>query len=249
VYRIAIAAITASTLTSVAFAGCREPARIFRLNGCDRSEQIIYGSPAPYTAITKHTKYYWDHYGNQTYDTKGQPPYPPYPPYYPYPEYAPSYVLVINSYDGPLRAKSRNHRHTLKENALTYNEHTIRRITHGVKPARRALPPFSARASAPTRSANVTSAPVAKVVEVAGQRVGIVSADAVNAIAASDTTKALSFVADAGALEQSARDTSTNPNSLAEALAAVAGALAAVLMAWFLGLTPLRIPGFTRKRY
>jgi len=90
---------------------------------------------------------------------------------------------------------------------------------------------------------------VPKVVDVAGQRVGIVSADAVNAIAASDTPKALSFAADAGALEQSARDTSTNPNSLAEALAAVAGALAAVSMAWFLGLTPLRIPGFTRNRY
>lgn len=98
-YRITVAAITASTLTSVAFAGCREPTRIFRLSGCDRSEQIIYGSPAPYAAITKYTKYYWDHYGNQTYDTEGQPPYPLYDPY---PDYAPSYVLFINSYDDHL---------------------------------------------------------------------------------------------------------------------------------------------------
>jgi hypothetical protein len=165
---------------------------------------------------------------------------------------------------GPREAKSRNRRHTPGENALTYDEHTIRRITQGVKPARRALPrlsnvrAFSANPIAPTRSASVTSAPVLeisvpKVVEAAGQRVGIVSADAVNAIDhASDTPKALSFAsdaADAEALEQSARDTSINPNSLAEALAAIAGALAAVSIAWFLGLVPVRIPRFTRKRY
>jgi hypothetical protein len=84
VYRITVVAITASAFTSVAFAGCREPAPIFRLNGCGGPEQIIYGSPAPYTAITKYTKYQGDHYGNQTYETEG---WPPYPPYYPYPNY------------------------------------------------------------------------------------------------------------------------------------------------------------------
>jgi hypothetical protein len=101
VYRITVAAITTSALTSVAFAGCREPAPIFR-HDCDRSEQIIYGSPAPNTAITKYTKYHGNHYGNQTHDTEGQPPYPPY---YPYPDYAPSYALVITGYDGPRKAK------------------------------------------------------------------------------------------------------------------------------------------------
>ena len=100
----------------------------------------------------------------------------------------PSYALVITGYDGPRKARSRNRRHTLEENALGYNEHTIRRITHGAKPARRALPPLSnvkassAKGSALARSVNVTSsgqllntAPIVeisvpKVVEVAGQR-------------------------------------------------------------------------------
>ena len=132
-------AITASALTSVAFAGCREPAPIFRLNGCGGPEQIIYGSPAPYTAITKYTKYQGDHYGNQTYETEG---WPPYPPLLPLSRLWPSYALVITGYDGR-KARSRNRRHTLEENALGYNEHTIRRITHGAKAARRALPPLS----------------------------------------------------------------------------------------------------------
>ena len=264
VYQITVVAIAASTLTSVAFAECREPAPIFSLNGCGGSEQIVYGSPPPYTAGTKYTKYQGNHYGNQNYDTEGRPPYPPY---YPYPDYAPSYTVVITGYDRPRKAKSRNRRHAPEENALSYNEHTIRRVTYGVKPAWRALPPlsnvkaFSAKASSPTRSATVTSsgqlmniAPVLeisvpKIVEVAGQRVGIVSADAVNAIDASDTPKltnvkryAASDAAAAEALELSGRDTITNPNSLAEALPAIAGALAAVLVAWFLGLT-------SRKRY
>ncbi len=280
-YRITVVAITASALTSVAFAGCCEPAFIFRPNGCGGCGQIIYGSPTPYTATTKYTGY---PYANQSYDTEGRPPY------YSYPDYAP----LITGYDGPRKAKSRSRRHPLEENALGHNEHTIRRITHGVKLARRALPPlsnvkaFSAKTSLPTRSANITSSgqlpnsapvpetPMPKVVEVAGQRVDIVSADAINAIdLVSDAPKALSFAAFkrakseplvdakltnkkqyaasnaavAGALEQSARDASTNPNSLAEALAAIAGALAAVSTAWFLGLTPVRIPGFSRKPY
>ena len=45
---------------------------------------------------------------------------------------------------------------------------------------------------------------------------------------------AASDTAVAAALEQSTRGASTNPTSLAEALAAIAGALAAVLTAWFL---------------
>jgi hypothetical protein len=45
---------------------------------------------------------------------------------------------------------------------------------------------------------------------------------------------AASDTAVAAALEQSARGASTNPTSLAEALAVIAGALAAVLTAWFL---------------
>jgi hypothetical protein len=119
--------------------------------------------------------------------------------------------------------------------------------------------------------------PMPKVVEVAGQQVDIVSADAVNAIDLdADAPKVLSFAdfkrvkseqldikrvdahltkikqpdaasdtAVATALEQSTRGASTNPTSLAEALAAFAGALAAVLTAWFLiRLTAVRMPGF-----
>jgi hypothetical protein len=294
VYRIPVAAITASALTSAAFAGCCEPAPIFRPKDCADCGQMIYGSPSSYTAVTKYTGYEGSNpYENQFYDTEARSPYPPY---YSYPDYAPRYVLVITGYDGPRKPKSRRRRPRLEENALGYNEHTIRRIPHSVKLPKRALTPlsnvkaFSANTSFPTGSAEVTSSgqlsapavetPMPKVVELAGQRTEIVSADAVNGIdLVSEAPKASSLASFkrakseqldikqvdakltdkrqhaaseavvAGTLEQSALDASKKPDSLAEALAAIAGALAALSTAWFLGLTPTRIPGFSRTRY
>jgi len=288
VHRISVMAITTSltaALTSMAFAGCCEPASMVHPNGCGGCGQIIYASPSPYTAVTTYTGYQGNPYANQTYDTE-------WPPYYAYPHYAPSHALGIYGYDGPRKAKSRSR--ALERNTGRYNQHTIRHITHGVKLARRALLPlsnvnaFSAQASAPTRISKATSngqlpnsalieTPMPKVLEVAGQHVDIVSADAVNAIDfAADPPIVLSFAdfkrakseqldikrgdanltntkqpdaasdtAVAAAHEQSARGASTNPTSLAEALAAIAGALAAVLTAWFLiRSTPVRMPGF-----
>lgn len=278
-HRISVMAITTSltaALTSMAFAGCCEPASMVHPNGCGGCGHIIYVSPSPYTAVTTYTGYQGNPYANQTYDTE-------WLPYDAYPDYAPSHALGIYGYDGPRKAKSRIRRHALERNTGSYNQHTIRHITHGVKLARRALLPlsnvkaFSAKASAPTRISKATSngqppnsalieTRMPKVVEAAGQQVDIVSADAVNAIdLAADAPKVLSFadfkrakneqldikrgdanltnikqpdaasdIAVAAALEQSARGASTNPTSLAEALAVIAGALAAVLTAWFL---------------
>jgi hypothetical protein len=256
-------------------------------HGCGGCGQIIYVSPSPYTAVTTYTRYQDNPYANQTYDTE-------WPPYYAYPDYAPSHALGVYGYDGPRKAKSRIHRHALERNAGSYNQQTIRHITHGVKLARRGLLPlgnvkaFSAKASALTRIPKATShgqlpnsalieTPMPKVVEVADQQVDIVSADAVNAIdLVADAPKVLSFAdfkrvkseqldskrvdahltnvkqpdtasdtAVAAALEQSARAASTNPTSLAEALAAFGGALAAVLTAFLIRSTAARMPGFT----
>ena len=82
-HRISVMAITTSltaALTSMAFAGCCEPASIVHPNGCGGCGHIIYVSPSPYTAVTTYTGYQGNPYANQTYDTEWLP-YDAYPDY------------------------------------------------------------------------------------------------------------------------------------------------------------------------
>jgi hypothetical protein len=258
---VAIAILVATGLASGAFAGERRDLAVAdaAAGGCGGCRYVSYAVPSPYSDGSMYRAYIVDPYyadpenGAVTRHYSADP------------ADASPHAHVVHRHVKRRQVSLRSHRHAVEPHMKTSYRQTKRLAARVKKLARRAPPlvgvrvastkpsAFAAPASIVTPSrrafseAPVITMPVPNMVVVNGQRVEIVSPDEVNSIDLAADMSDLERVDGERAPPVQSALRVTRADQTAQVFSAIAGALTAALVGWFLiGWRRVRIsrPGF-----